>query len=178
MSGLSYQLFLSMTAGSLLFQSTCNTHQRPQAGASRVLAVRQSRCRLPALRAAFIGQDGARTVLALAKLGEDSAFGLYFPKGNIRSPVPYCDQPKAELVLFVAAGPNMPTTPFLGCFPVREIIRSCNPSADNGRRFRRDASGSEGSGSPVGYPAQPEATRTSRPKQAAGRSDSKAFRAD
>ena len=41
--------------------------------------------------------------------------------------VPYCNQPKAELVLFVAAGPNMPTTPILGCISRKGNVRSRSP---------------------------------------------------
>ena len=49
-----------------------------------------------------------------------------FPQGKLpqfRSP---SVQPKAELVLFVAAGPNMPTAPLLDCISRKGNVRSCD----------------------------------------------------
>ncbi len=60
--------------------ATRTSGPKPEQG--ELLAERQSRRSLPVLGAAFIGQDGARPVLALAKPDADSVFGLDFPTGK------------------------------------------------------------------------------------------------
>ena len=63
-----------------------------------------------------------------------SAFGLYFPPGKFPQPLLFFDQPKAAQALFVAGGLNTPQLPLLGCISRKGNVRSCNLSADDGRR--------------------------------------------
>ena len=65
-----------------------STRPRPKTVQGRLLATGQSRRSYPALGRVPVAQGGARRFWPVAKPPKITAFGLYFPKGNVRSRLP------------------------------------------------------------------------------------------